>query len=201
MDDGLNLKLGRFAVSDDFAAVDCLFQRLVFCGSQPGNYVNSIYNGPISRWAAHVRYRLSPAVYVQVGAFNVNPSNLDNDNGLKLNTHGTTGAFAPVELVWSPTLNQLPGEYCIGYYHSTAQASDVYKDEFGQTAAGSSSGNADRTDATRHDQLVVAEQQLTSVNGDTPRGLTLTASATFQDRNTTAIDSYQKLGRVYKGLF
>jgi porin len=199
LDDGLNLKLGRFAVSDDFAVEDCLFQGLAFCGSQPGNYVDSIYNGPISQWAARVRYRLNPALYVQVGAFNVNPSNLDNDNGLKLHTHGTTGTFAPVELVWSPTLNQLPGEYRIGYYHSTAQATDVYKDAFGQAAA--TSGNAYRSDATRHGQWFVAKQQLTSVGGDISRGLTLSASATFQDRNSTAIDSYQKLSLVYKGLF
>lgn len=199
LDDAVNIKLGRFAVSDDFAVEDCLFQGLAFCGSQPGNYVNSIYNGPISQWAARLRYRLSPTVYAQVGAFNVNPSNLENDNGLKLNTHGTTGTFTPLELVWSPTINQLPGEYRVGYYHSTAQAEDVYKDQFGQAAA--TRGNAYRTDATRHGEWVVAKQQLTSVNGDTSRGLTLTASATFQDRNTTAIDSYQKLSLVYKGLW
>lgn len=197
--DAVNIKLGRFAVSDDFAVEDCLFQGLAFCGSQPGNYVNSIYNGPISQWAARLRYRLSPTAYAQVGAFNVNPSNLENDNGLKLNTHGTTGAFTPLELVWSPTINQLPGEYRVGYYHSTAQAEDVYQDQFGQAAA--TRGNAYRTDATRHGEWVVAKQQLTSVNGDTSRGLTLTASATFQDRNTTAIDSYQKLSLVYKGLW
>lgn len=198
-DDAVNIKLGRFAVSDDFAVEDCLFQGLAFCGSQPGNYVDSIYNGPISQWAARLRYRLSPAVFVQVGAFNVNPSNLDNDNGLKLNMHGTTGTFTPVELVWSPTLNQLPGEYRIGYYHSTAQATDVYRDDSGQAAA--TSGNDYRSDASRHGEWLVAKQQLTSVNGDISRGLTLTASATFQDRNTTAIDSYQKLSLVFKGPF
>lgn len=199
LDNAINVKLGRFAVSDDFAIEDCLFQGLAFCGSQPGNYVNSIYNGPISQWAGRLRYRLAPDFYVQVAAFNVNPSNLDNDNGLKLHTHGTTGTLVPVELVWAPSFDHLPGEYRIGYYHSTAQADDVYKDDNGQPAA--TSGNAYRSNSSRHGSWVVAKQQLTSVNGDPSRGLTLTASATFQDRNTTPIDSYQKVSLVYKGLF
>lgn len=97
--DRINLKAGRFAVSDEFASEDCVFQNLAFCGSQPGNYVDSIYNGPISQWAARLRYRLSDEVYAQIGAFNVNPSNLENGNGFKLNTAGTTGTLVPVELV------------------------------------------------------------------------------------------------------
>src|SRR5690606_20238988 len=57
------------------------------------------------------------------------------------------------------------------------------------------------SNSSRHGSWVVAKQQLTSVNGDPSRGLTLTASATFQDRNTTPIDSYQKVSLVYKGPF
>ncbi|MFF7708823.1 carbohydrate porin [Pseudomonas sp. NPDC007930] len=184
--DAINLKAGRFAVSDDFAIEDCLFQGLAFCGSQPGNYVNNIYNGPISQWAARLRYRLAPALYAQVGAFNVNPSNLNNDNGLKLYSHGTTGTLVPVELVWAPALNGLPGEYRLGYYHSTAQAPEV--------------GDAG-SEHDRHGGWVVAKQQLTTAGGNRARGLTLIASATFQDSATTAIDRYQKLSLVYKGPF
>lgn len=198
-DDALNIKAGRFAVSDDFAVEDCLFQGLAFCGSQPGNYVNSIYNGPISQWAARVRYRLNSELYAQIAAFNVNPSDLDNDNGFKLNGSGTHGTLFPVELVWAPKVNQLPGEYRIGYYHSTANAPDVYKDENNQPAA--LTGNDYRSNDSRHGFWLVGKQQLTSVNGDSSRGLTLTASATFQDRATTPVDSYQKVSLVYKGPF
>ncbi|WAH61013.1 carbohydrate porin [Pseudomonas silvicola] len=198
-DDRINLKAGRFAVSDDFAVEDCLFQNLAFCGSQPGNYVNSIYNGPISQWAARVRYRLSDSVYTQIGAFNVNPSTLENDNGFKLNGAGTQGTFVPVELVWTPSVNQLPGEYRLGYYHSNVNAPHVYKDADNQPAA--LTGNDYRSVDSRHGMWLVGKQQLTSVNGDASRGLTLYASATFQDRATTAVDSYQKLALVYKGPF
>ncbi|WP_297845708.1 carbohydrate porin [Pseudomonas sp.] len=197
--DALNIKAGRFAVSDDFAVEDCSFQGLAFCGSQPGNYVNSIYNGPISQWAARVRYRLSDEVYAQIAAFNVNPSTLENDNGFKLNGAGTSGTLFPVELVWAPKVNQLPGEYRIGYYHSTANGTDVYKDENNQPAA--ITGNDYRSDSSRHGFWLVGKQQLTSVAGDNSRGLTMTASATFQDRATTPVDSYQKVSLVYKGPF
>jgi len=197
--DALNIKAGRFAVSDDFAVEDCSFQGLAFCGSQPGNYVNSIYNGPISQWAARVRYRLSDEVYAQIAAFNVNPSTLENDNGFKLNGAGTSGTLFPVELVWAPKVNQLPGEYRIGYYHSTANSTDVYKDENNQPAA--ITGNDYRSDSSRHGFWLVGKQQLTSVAGDSSRGLTMTASATFQDRATTPVDSYQKVSLVYKGPF
>jgi porin len=198
-DDALNIKAGRFAVSDEFAVEDCLFQNLAFCGSQPGNYVDSIYNSPIGQWAARVRYRLNSELYAQIGAFNVNPSNLENDNGFKLNGAGTTGTFVPVELVWAPKVNQLPGEYRLGYYHSSANGTDVYKDANNQPAT--LTGNPYRSDSSRHGFWVIGKQQLTTVNGDASRGLTLSASATFQDRATTPVDSYQKVALVYKGPF
>lgn len=198
-DDALNIKAGRFAVSDEFAVEDCLFQNLAFCGSQPGNYVDSIYNSPIGQWAARVRYRLNDEVYAQIGAFNVNPSNLENDNGFKLNGAGTTGTLVPVELVWAPKVNQLPGEYRVGYYHSSAEGTDVYKDVNNRPAA--ITGDAYRSDSSRHGFWVIGKQQLTSVNGDSSRGLNLSASATFQDKATTPVDSYQKVALVYKGPF
>lgn len=199
LDNSVDLKVGRFAVSDEFAVEDCVFQNLAFCGSQPGNYVDSIYNGPISQWAARLRYRLNNELYAQIGAYNVNPSNLDNDNGLKLYTRGTTGTLVPVELVWKPTVNRLPGEYRVGYYHSTADGTDVYKDQSGQPAA--LSGQPYRADSSRHGFWVVGKQQLTTVGGDASRGLTAVASATFMDKATTPVDSYQKAALLYTGLF
>lgn len=198
-EDALNFKIGRFAVSDDFAIEDCLFQGLAFCGSQPGNYVDSIYNGPISQWAARARYRMTDSIYAQIGAFNVNPTTLENDNGFKLNTAGTTGTLIPVEMVWAPLLNKLAGEYRIGYYHSTAESDDVYRDDDNEPAA--ITGNAYRKDSTRHGFWIVGKQQLTAVGNDTSRGLIITASASFQDRATTPVDSYQKISLLYKGPF
>jgi porin len=58
-----------------------------------------------------VKYNITPEFYAQVGAYEQNPSNLETGNGFKLSGSGTKGAILPVELVWSPKVNGLPGEY------------------------------------------------------------------------------------------
>lgn len=195
----LNIKLGRMAAADDFATEECRFQNVAFCGSQPGNYVNTIYNGPISSWGTRVQYRLVPGVYAQIGAYNNNPSTLENSNGFKLNTAGTSGTLFPVEVIWRPSLNALPSEYRLGYFTSTAAVPDLYKDDVSQAAA--ISGNDYRSHERRHGWWVIGKQQLTSVGGDSQRGLSATASATFQDRATNAVGSYQKVSLNYVGPF
>jgi porin len=47
----------------------------------------------------------------------------------------------------------------------------------------------------------VAQQQLTSHNGDATRGLNIAANATFHDKDTNFIDNYQSVMFVYKGPF
>ncbi|WP_455924575.1 carbohydrate porin [Pseudomonas putida] len=199
LDNALNIKAGRFAFGDDFAVEDCLFENLAFCGSQPGNYVGNITQGPVSTWAARVKYKLNDQVYAQVGVFDVNDSYGDNGNGFKLNGSGTTGAMIPVELVWTPTLGQLPGEYHAGYYYSTARADDLYKDANDQPAA--VTGDDYRRDNSQHGWWLTGKQQLTTVNGDAARGLVLYANISAFDAATTEVDSYQKLALVYKGPF
>lgn len=199
LDDSLDVKAGRFAFGDDFAVEDCLFQNLTMCDSQIGNWVDSAYNGPVSTWAARVKYAFNAQWYAQVGAFAVNPSYLEHGNGFKLNGSGTQGAMLPVELVWSPTLRELPGEYHVGYYYSTANVDDVYKDADNQPAA--LTGADYRRDGSRHGWWLTGKQQLTSVDGDAKRGWVLYANLSAFDAATTPIESYQKLALVFKGPF
>ncbi|WP_213880356.1 carbohydrate porin [Pseudomonas sp. dw_358] len=198
-DGALNIKGGRFSYGDDFAVEDCLFENLAFCGSQPGNYVGSVTQGPVSTWGARIKYTLSDELYAQLGVFDVNDRYGDNNNGFKLNGAGTQGALIPVELVWSPTLGKLPGEYRVGYYYSTAKADDLYKDADNQPAA--VTGNDYRRDDSQHGWWLIGKQQLTTVNGDASRGLTLYANISGFDAATTEVDSFQKLALVYKGPF
>ncbi|MDE1169414.1 MAG: carbohydrate porin [Pseudomonas sp.] len=197
--DALNVKAGRFAFGDDFAVEDCLFENLAFCSSQPGNYVDSITVGPVSTWAARVKYTLNDEVYAQLGVFDVNDSYGDNNNGFKLNGAGTTGAMIPVELVWTPTLNNLPGEYRVGYYYSTANADDLYKDANNLPAA--VTGDDYRRDDSRHGWWLTGKQQLTTVGGDASRGLVLYGNVSAFDAATTPVDSLLKISLVYKGPF
>lgn len=199
-DQKLDIKAGRFGQGEDFNSFPCDFQNLAFCGSQVGNWAGSVwYNWPVSQWALRVKYHLTPEVYAQIGAYEQNPSNLDRDNGFKLSGSGTQGTLLPVELVWTPKLNGLAGEYRAGYYYSSAKASDVYKDSNGQSAA--LSGEAYRSSSSKHGLWFGAQQQVTSLASDHSRGLSLFANVTAHDKKTNAIDNYVQAGLVYKGLF
>jgi len=199
-DGALDVKFGRFGEGEDFNSFPCDFQNLAFCGSQVGNWVGGIwYNWPVSQWALRVRYNLSDTLYTQVGVFEQNPSNLESGNGFKLSGSGTQGAVIPVELVWTPRIQGLKGEYRAGYYYSNAKAQDVLKDSNGQPAA--LSGAAYRSSSSKHGMWLGAQQQVTSLASDQSRGLSLFANATVHDKKTNAIDNYVQAGLVYKGPF
>ncbi len=128
-------RLGYFGEGEDFNTFPCEFQNLAFCGSQVGNWATNIwYNWPVSQAAIRVKYNINAELYAQIGAYNQNPSQLEHGNGFKLSGSGTQGTVLPVELVWSPKVNSLPGEYRVGYYKSTAMADDVREDVNGSNA-------------------------------------------------------------------
>ncbi|EQC0148174.1 TPA: carbohydrate porin, partial [Pseudomonas aeruginosa] len=184
-DGALDVKFGRFGEGEDFNSFPCDFQNLAFCGSQVGNWAGSIwYNWPVSQWALRVKYNFAPDWYVQVGAYEQNPSNLETGNGFKMSGSGTKGALLPVELIWQPKVGaeQLPGEYRLGYYYSTAKADDVYDDVDGQPQG--LTGNDFKSRGSKHGWWVVAQQQVTSHNGDASRGLSLFANLTVHDKAT-----------------
>ena len=196
----LDVKAGYFGEGEDFNTFPCDFQNLAFCGSQVGNWAGSIwYNWPVSQWALRVKYHLTPELYAQVGAYEQNPSNLDRGNGFKLSGSGTQGAVLPIELVWTPKINGLPGEYRAGYYYSNAKATDVYKDANGQPAA--LTGEAYRSSSSKHGMWLGVQQQLTTRASDQSRGLSVFANATMHDKKTNAVDNYVQAGVVYKGVF
>lgn len=198
-DNKLDVKLGYFGEGEDFNTFPCDFQNLSFCGSQVGNYVNTWYNWPVSQAAIRVKYHITPELYAQIGAYNQNPSQLEHGNGFKLSGSGTKGTVIPVELVWSPKVNNLPGEYRVGYYKSAADAPDVREDVNGDNAA--TTGADYRTRSSKKGYWFVAQQQLTTHNGDASRGLNIAASATFHDKETNTVDNYQSIMLVYKGPF
>ena len=195
LDNKLDVKAGYFGEGEDFNTFPCEFQNLAFCGSQVGNWATNIwYNWPVSQAALRVKYNITPELYAQIGAYNQNPSQLEHGNGFKLSGSGTKGTVLPVELVWSPKVNDLPGEYRVGYYKSTAPADDVKVNI-------TNDGQDYRVRDSKHGYWFVVQQQLTSHNGDASRGLHIAANATFHDKQTNIVDNYQSLMFVYKGPF
>ena len=195
LDGKLDVKAGYFGEGEDFNTFPCEFQNLAFCGSQVGNWATNVwYNWPVSQAALRVKYNITPELYAQIGAYNQNPSQLEHGNGFKLSGSGTKGTVLPVELVWSPKVNDLPGEYRVGYYKSTAPADDVKVNI-------TNDGEDYRVRDSKHGYWLVVQQQLTSHNGDASRGLHIAANATFHDKQTNIVDNYQSLMFVYKGPF
>lgn len=201
-DSALDLKLGRLGVNEDFASFPCDFQSLSFCSAPIGNVAGDVwYSGPVSQWGLRVRYNLDEQWALQVGVYEQNPSNLSTDNGFKLSGSGTKGALVPVEIVWKPILGKeaLPGEYRLGYYHSSASANDVYDDVNGAPQA--LTGQAPKSRSSKHGAWIMGQQQLTTHHGDASRGLSVFASLTVHDKATSGIESFQNIGAVYKGPF
>ncbi len=80
------------------------------------------------------------------------------------------------------------------YYYSTAKADDVYDDVDGQPQG--LTGNDFKSRGSKHGWWVVAQQQVTSHNGDASRGLSLFANLTVHDKATNVVDNYQQLGDI-----
>lgn len=198
LDQKLNVKFGRMGEGEDFNSFPCDFQNLALCGSQMGNWAGSgiWYNWPISQWAGRVRYDVAPQMFMQVGVYEHNPSLLEDNNGFKLNMSGGEGLIIPVELVWTPKVNSLPGEYRVGAYYSTADAIDVEKRE----VPGDVSSDLVSRDS-KYGYWLVARQQITTHGEDENRGLSVFANVTVQDRETSQVGHFIQLGLTYKGLF
>jgi porin len=202
-DDKLDFKLGRMGVGEDFMAFSCFFQNLSFCGSLPGNIVSTWFNWPVSQWAARVRVNLTPQVYAQVGAYQVNPSYLVPGNGMKLNNpDGTIGTLIPVEVGWTPKLGQaqLPGEYRIGFWYDSSDQPDVFLAANGRPLV-SSPGMAPHTNGHETGGYVMLQQQVTTRHEDPARGLSFFANFVQADRDTATIDQLITLGLFYTGPF
>jgi len=199
-DGALDIKAGRFDEGSDFNSFPCDFQSTPFCGAQAANWIGDIwYNWPVSQWAVRTRYQFAPEWYAQIGVFEQNPSYLETGNGFKLSGSGTKGALIPVELVWSPKIDGLAGEYRVGYYKSTANAKDVLDDSNGNPQP--LTGGQFAEHSSRHGYWLVAQQQLTARGGDSSRGLSVFANLTAHDKQTSQVDHFIQAGIVYKGLF
>ena len=66
------------------------------------------------------------------------------------------------------------------------------------TASRRLTGNDFKSRGSKHGWWVVAQQQVTSHNGDASRGLSLFANLTVHDKATNVVDNYQQLGVVYR---
>lgn len=202
-DGRLEWRIGRLPVGEDFASFPCDFQNLSFCGAPAGNIVGDYWiNWPTSQWATWLKFRATDAVYVKLGAYQVNPKYVDDRwarrNGWKLNNpSGTTGALMPLELGWTPQHGALPGIYKLGAWYNSAGGKDLYLDSQREPLA--LTGGAPLQRSSRHGAYLMMRQQ---VSGDAgASGTTVFFNITQADRRTSATDRQIATGLEYKGPF
>ena len=198
----LDWKVGRLPVGDDFAAFSCEFMNLTFCGSAPGNLVGDYwYNWPVSQWATRIRANFSGFGYVQVGAYEVNPSYLETKHAMELGSPpGATGVLAPFEIGWLPTFGGFAGSYKLGGWYSSQSAPDVVNNTDEQPLA--IYGGQPLTHHGQYGAYINFQQRLTAPAGtDSKRGLSAFLNATYADRRTSTLDNQVAVGLLYTGPF
>lgn len=203
---GLDVELGRLPIGNDFSSFSCDFMNGSFCGAPIGNIGGDFwYNWPVSQWAARVRVRHGSS-YAMLGAYEVNPRNLDNSFTIG-HFKGATGVLVPFEAGRQVRLGSagLPGLYRVGGWYSTANADDVLLGRDRLPAIAANEPMLQRSG--RYGGFVMLNQQLTGhyvvqANGDahTTQGITAFATFTQADRHTARVDNQITTGLRYLGF-
>jgi porin len=199
----LDWKIGRLTEGEDFAAFSCEFMNFTFCGSAPGNIAGSYwYNWPVSQWATRVKVSVSGFGYVQLGAFEVNPSYLLTRYALDPgDPPGATGVLVPAEIGWLPTFGSgSDGSYKFGAWYNSSKAPDVVENTNGQPLA-----IAGGEPLMRHGEYGAYFnflQHLTRpLTGASKQGVSVFLNGIYADRWTSTLDSQIAAGVLYTGPF
>jgi porin len=198
----IDWKVGRAPFGGDFAAFDCDFENLTFCGAAPGNLVgNYIWNWPISQWMTRLKFNLTGFGYFEFAVFDDNPKYLGvQDELTPVFFPGSTGALIPVELGWLPTFGNgtLPGSYKIGAWYDTSNAPNVV--DIAGTVAATNPGVPVVSSQGRYGGYINFEQQVTRNGTSNSRGgLSLFLNAVFADAHTSTLDRQIAGGLLYTG--
>jgi porin len=199
LDGKLDWKIGKFPEGDDFAAFSCEFMNLSFCGAPPGNLVGSYwYNWPVSQWATRVKANFTGFGYVQVGAYEINPSYLLTRYALDLGSPpGATGVLAPFEIAWLPSFGGLAGSYKFGAWYNSSTAPDIVDNIADQPLA--IAGGKPLMRHGLYGGYINFQQRLTGTRTDPKSGLSVFVNATYADRRTSTLDSQVTAGMLYTG--
>jgi len=197
----LDWKVGRLTESEDFAAFSCDFTNLMFCGASPGNIVvNYWYNWPVSQWATRLKASARGFGYVQLGAYEVNPSYLHSSMGLNLGEpSGATGVLVPVEFAWLPRWRGgLEGSYKFGAWYNSSRTPDVVDNTNGEPLV--IEGGEPLMHKGAYGAYINFLQRLTAAPLSTSRGgLRVFLNALYADRGTSRLDKQIAAGLFYSG--
>ena len=161
LNNNLDILVGRLGTTAFYGrlANSCYFESGLTCGVPQVLNSEAGFTFPTSAtWAANVKYRFSPMVTLQVGAFEVNPF-ISHTNGLDFSTASSTGVTTPAELQigdYDITKHRYAWDVKLGGYNSTAAFNDPYYNTKGQSLA-LNGGTAMRATSERHGVYAMGE--------------------------------------------
>jgi len=194
--DTLDLKGGWLNVGDDFATspLYCYFQNNAFCGNPLSVTLDAGFSTfPVSSWGGIVKLQPRSDVYLQAGAYEVNPSLNNSSNGFKMNTAGATGVIVPLEAGWAPEkgIGGLPAHLTIGGYYDNSSTPDL----------GAALDGPETLMSGRWGLYVLADQMIYRDSPGGDRGLTVFAGFTYADPSTALLQYFWEVGLVKLGTF
>ena len=208
----LDIEAGRMNVENDFATspkyfgtgLYCNFQNNSICGTPIAAPINS--NGyvayPASSYGAKVKFYPQKNVYIETGAYEVNPSLYGSSNGFKFGPSGAVGVFTPVEVGVTPYFGGLAGNYRVGLYYDNSSNTTAVGQATRFLPANSPliSTLPMEMRSGRYGGWVQADQE---IQGDTEgkKGTVLFSAFEWGDRATALITWYGEAGLVRNGTF
>jgi porin len=195
-DDSLEAKVGWIHTTDDFATspIYCYFQNNGFCGQPAGIAIDSgVTTFPVASWGAVVKALPQPDIYLQAGAYEINPSYNNPSNGFKMNAAGAIGVVVPLEAGWRPLVGaeKLPGNYKIGAYYDNSTVADL----------GSPLNGPQSTMTGRWGAYLLVDQMLFRESPGSERGLTAFGVFLYADPSTALLQYFWEAGLLYRGTF
>lgn len=206
LDKKLNIRLGRIAAGDDFAASP-LFGIYVSNGidgvpiSIPINMFFSVY--ATATWGARAKYNLNKDFYIFSGIYDGDKAVSRNDMyGFDFSLRLKEGLAFAEELAYAPAdgvgQNKLPGHYKAGIYYNGATCRDLYSDINGNSSA------VTALDSKKHignyNVYIIADQMIYREKGTIDEGLTPLVCATIGPESINKFPFFLMGGLIYKGL-
>ncbi len=158
----LDLAAGWMNVENDFASspLYCNYMNNGLCGDPkalPGGDIgHSAF--PDAVWAARIRVRPAPSIYVTVGVYEVNQDLYSNPDrsGFQFGVPRDSGVYLPVQFGYEPKLraDHLPGHYVVGFGYDTSRFKSFF------SVLPTSSGRPPASQSGNTQLWVLADQML-----------------------------------------